>query len=133
MVNKAYVEYSPGLESLAFNLAVRGLQDHKIEGEALRRGMRTEVSNIVNETPFGMFNGLFKILVLDTIKAIRYGMRGGFGLMPRLLGELPIYDGDDPEVKEFKREFRARIFAARRGSREAIEWLLTVQAKANQQ
>ncbi len=133
MAKKAFVEHKPALESLLLNVAVSGLRHDQIKGEALRRGMRSKVSDIVNETPFGMFDGLFKILVLDTAKAFKYGMRGGLGLVPRFLGELPIYKNDDEKLKEFKREFRTQILAARCGSREAIEWLLAVQAKATQQ
>ncbi len=133
MAKQSFIEHKPVLESALLSLAVRGLQSDKIEGEALRKGMRTEVSAIVNKTPFGMFNGMFKAFFYDPYRAIKYNLRGGLGIVPMVLGELPIYEGDDEELKVFKREFRVQVLAAQLGSRRAIEWLLDVQAKATHQ
>lgn len=133
MAKQSFVEHKPGLESVLLNLAVSGLKGDGIAGETLRRGMRTQVSDIVNKPPFGMFPGLFESFIYKPAKAIQYAIRGGLGIVPKFLGELPIYDGDDAEVQAFKREFRIQVLAAQLGSRRAIEWLLDLQAKATQQ
>lgn len=127
MRNKNWVEHPVPLEILAIRLATHGLAEEGINADALRRGMREEISRIANQPPMGMLMGVFQEGYMAW-RRLKYEMRG-MVVGSLIMGEIITYDADQPEVKALKAELKMHLFGAQMGIRGSIHWLKELQSK----